>query len=173
MGFGRKGERLAKTPTRSLPPRRGGLTVGDIPPGAPRKNQTAATDERTPQCRGARPGFGTSAQKRFFPWRRRPAPPAAECRTCRKNPFGYAQPAQFLWIRPSFFRLSAAKRHKIQNNYITLRRNVKPCGVLFCKKTADCGLPPQKSKIMLVNAALFCYNIFGTPLWWNWQTQGT
>ena len=29
MGFGRKGERVANTPRRSLPPRRGGRTVGD------------------------------------------------------------------------------------------------------------------------------------------------
>ena len=29
MAFGRNGERVAKTPTRSLPPRRGGRTVGD------------------------------------------------------------------------------------------------------------------------------------------------
>ena len=29
MGFGRKGERVAKTPMRVLPPRRGGRTVGD------------------------------------------------------------------------------------------------------------------------------------------------
>lgn len=28
-GFGRKGERVANTPTRVLPPRRGGRTVGD------------------------------------------------------------------------------------------------------------------------------------------------
>ena len=31
MGFGRKGERVANTPTRSLPPRRGGRTVADQP----------------------------------------------------------------------------------------------------------------------------------------------
>lgn len=29
MGFGRKGERVAKTPIRVLPPSRGGRTVGD------------------------------------------------------------------------------------------------------------------------------------------------
>ena len=29
MGLGRKGERVAKTPRRVLPPRRGGRTVGD------------------------------------------------------------------------------------------------------------------------------------------------
>ena len=29
MGFGRKGERLANTPTRWFPPSRGGRTVGD------------------------------------------------------------------------------------------------------------------------------------------------
>ena len=31
MGLGRKGERLANTPTRRLPPSRGGRTVGDQP----------------------------------------------------------------------------------------------------------------------------------------------
>ena len=31
MGFGRKGEREANTPTRVLPPSRGGRTVGDQP----------------------------------------------------------------------------------------------------------------------------------------------
>ena len=30
MAFGRNGERVAKTPTRSLPPRRGGRTVGRL-----------------------------------------------------------------------------------------------------------------------------------------------
>ena len=29
MGFGRNGERVAKTPIRSFPPSRGGRTVGD------------------------------------------------------------------------------------------------------------------------------------------------
>ena len=29
MGLGRKGERLANTPTRRFPPSRGGRTVGD------------------------------------------------------------------------------------------------------------------------------------------------
>ena len=29
MGFGRKGERVANTPMRTLPPSRGGRTVGD------------------------------------------------------------------------------------------------------------------------------------------------
>ena len=29
MGLGRKGERVAKTPIRVLPPNRGGRTVGD------------------------------------------------------------------------------------------------------------------------------------------------
>ena len=29
IGFGRKGERVAKTPIRTFPPNRGGLTVGD------------------------------------------------------------------------------------------------------------------------------------------------
>ena len=31
MGLGRKGDRVAKTPTRVLPPSRGGRTVGDQP----------------------------------------------------------------------------------------------------------------------------------------------
>ena len=31
MGLGRKGERVANTPMRVLPPRRGGRTVGDQP----------------------------------------------------------------------------------------------------------------------------------------------
>ena len=30
MGFGRKGERVAKTPIRVLPPSRGGRTVGEV-----------------------------------------------------------------------------------------------------------------------------------------------
>ncbi len=29
MGLGRKGERVAKTPRRAFPPKRGGRTVGD------------------------------------------------------------------------------------------------------------------------------------------------
>ena len=29
MGLGRKGERVANTPMRAFPPRRGGRTVGD------------------------------------------------------------------------------------------------------------------------------------------------
>lgn len=35
--FGRNGERVAKTPTRLFPPRRGGLTVGDHSPKLPEK----------------------------------------------------------------------------------------------------------------------------------------
>ena len=35
-GLGRLGERVAKTPTRSLPPSRGGRTVADHPP-SPRR----------------------------------------------------------------------------------------------------------------------------------------
>ena len=31
MGLGRKGERVANTPMRRLPPSRGGRTVGDQP----------------------------------------------------------------------------------------------------------------------------------------------
>ena len=37
-GFGRNGEREAKTPTRALPPKRGGRTVGDQPLPADAEN---------------------------------------------------------------------------------------------------------------------------------------
>ena len=44
MGLGRKGERVAKTPMRSLPPSRGGRTVGDQP--APTDREKTHTSHR-------------------------------------------------------------------------------------------------------------------------------
>ena len=38
MGLGRNGERVANTPMRTLPPRRGGRTVGDQPSRSAREN---------------------------------------------------------------------------------------------------------------------------------------
>ena len=54
MGFGRLGDRVANTPIRRLPPRRGGRTVGDQPPcGGAENSQSSQICETDSSPRNA------------------------------------------------------------------------------------------------------------------------
>ena len=66
MAFGRNGERVAKTPTRSLPPRRGGRTVGDHVSRTAAENCQMSHRCEKPSMPRSASGFRYSGSKTIF-----------------------------------------------------------------------------------------------------------